>query len=765
MNLTKQSSDNKYSSKPYFNFVLKQNWQHFILYTIIVILCMILPCFMFVNNLVEGADRYSDSVILSKVENIADNISLIGIFISCGIAVLAGMSSLSYVNSAKNVGCYHSFPVRREFMFLTETVTRMIYYFASIIIGYGVSYLMIFVYFPKVSMYLSDYCTMAAAGIILFLLIYCTMLFAAGLTGSAVMRLLMTIAILFMPIIIYILSVYSLTLSNNMIYSSYYLTDEIFPLLCPIYRAVESTADAYSSGSGILPMFVHVIEAAVFYVGALFLHKYRKSESSGTTIIWKPIFVLVKYLVIFAGGLLGVLIFGSGIFDSDGGLSYVIGAIIGLVIAFITVNCIFYRSSKAMFKGIKSFTAFSICFIVVELIFVNNVFGFVGKPYSNDSTDKLELVVNDLHLVYTEKDDIERVTDYLNEYVANGYSVEIGGQQLPYIFSETTDDIIQSKYYDLSKTVFEMNNGMYLEDEKYFLEGNYADYYSTYQRGILVQIPKFGIPLCLNIEFDTAGEFWQELLLTDEYENAMNLGSWAEADKVQNIDITIGFDSLHIENTYVSTNSVRGTEKVIDYAYGENYNFDASLDGERGEEYIKKLLSLMTYSSEKAKNSPIVGVIEVWYDYSESDCAVDRYTGNIRFPVYACDIELINTVTEMEYEIYEKSGLSVDGFEPKYESAEDYIVRTAFKYNEPFLVDLKTGEAKFIDSSTLIELLRDTSVMTILSKYLTRSIVFGEQSDYAVLVNSMYDKSQSWFLFREDAVTKTELDAIFDMLE
>ena len=119
----------------------------------------------------------------------------------------------------------------------------------------------------------------------------------------------------------------------------------------------------------------------------------------------------------------------------------------------------------------------------------------------------------------------------------------------------------------------------------------------------------------------------------------------------------------------------------------------------------------------------------------------------------------------MEYEIYEKSGLSVDGFEPKYESAEDYIVRTAFKYNEPFLVDLKTGEAKFIDSSTLIELLRDTSVMTILSKYLTRSIVFGEQSDYAVLVNSMYDKSQSWFLFREDAVTKTELDAIFDMLE
>lgn len=765
MNLTKQSSDNKYSAKPYFNFVLKQNWQHLVLYAIIVILCMILPCVMFVNDLVESADRYSSSVLLSKVENIARNISIIGVFISCGIAVLAGMSSLSYVNSAKNVGCYHSFPIRREHMFITETATRVIYYLASILFGYGVSYAMIFVFFPKVSYYIGEYCTMAAAGIILFLLIYCIMLFAAGLTGSAVMRFLMTLVIMFLPIIMYALVICTLTLSNKRIYESYYFTYDILEMLCPICKAIQSTVDTYYTG--IAPMLIHIVEAAAFYVGAIFLHKYRKSESSGTTIIWKPIFILVKYLVIFAAGLLGILIFGSGIFDSEGGLSYVFGAVIGLVIAFITVNCIFYRSSKAMFKGVKSFAVFTVCFIAAEIIFVNNVFGFVGRPYLPASTDKLELIVNDIHMVYTENEDIERVTDYLNEYIENGYSVE-KGYQLPYIYSDTNDDIIQSKYYNTSKTVFEQNNGEYLEDEKYFFEENYADYYSSYQSGVLVQVPGFGIPLCLSIEFDANGEFWKEILMTEEYEKQLDLASWADSGKIANLDISIGDNTLYIENAYISTSMARAMSEetvqyVTDVQYADEYSgFKASEEGQQGKEYIEKLLPLMTYSTEKAKNSPIVGVICIQYDYSEYDYEFGRGTGIIKFPVYAEDIELINTVIEIGYGIYEKNGLKLEEEMTVYDSSEDYIIRTAFKYNEPFLVDLSTGEAHLLDSSTLAELLRDTSVMSIMSRYLTRSIVLGEQNDYAILVNSQDGSSQSWLFFREDAVTKSELDSIFD---
>ena len=129
MNSTKTISDKnkgRYSAGPFFGFTLKNNWQHFALYLILMLLITVLPCVMMINEHLKEATPYYDWRTVS--DSAFMTCGLLGVGASVAVAIFSGMSAASYGNSKQMVGCYHSFPLRREWMFAVETSVRALYY-------------------------------------------------------------------------------------------------------------------------------------------------------------------------------------------------------------------------------------------------------------------------------------------------------------------------------------------------------------------------------------------------------------------------------------------------------------------------------------------------------------------------------------------------------------------------------------------------------------------------------------------------------------
>ena len=144
MSSTKATSV-KYSVRPFFGFILRQNWQHLALYTILALLVMFVPCLL---NFAEGIpDFHGYDTGEDYIRNMMRDLNKIAVVLSAGIGILAGMSAVGYVNSKSHVGCWHSFPVSRTKMYLIETGTRAIYYGIAILIGFVAAHILAAVFF------------------------------------------------------------------------------------------------------------------------------------------------------------------------------------------------------------------------------------------------------------------------------------------------------------------------------------------------------------------------------------------------------------------------------------------------------------------------------------------------------------------------------------------------------------------------------------------------------------------------------------------
>ncbi|MBO5128696.1 MAG: hypothetical protein J6D10_14130, partial [Clostridia bacterium] len=171
MNSTKTLSDkNRFSNMPFFKFTLKNNWQHFALYFIIMLLVIILPCVMVINERLERInDIYNWEAVISSI---TVDTGILGVVASLVVAVFSGMSAASYVNSKQQVGCYHSFALRRESLFLVETSVRAIYYLAAYLSCALAAWIYINISLPMTAYYNIVYLKHIFAAILCYLLLY-----------------------------------------------------------------------------------------------------------------------------------------------------------------------------------------------------------------------------------------------------------------------------------------------------------------------------------------------------------------------------------------------------------------------------------------------------------------------------------------------------------------------------------------------------------------------------------------------------------------
>lgn len=685
MNSTKTLSDKKrFSNMPFFKFTLKNNWQHFALYFIIMLLVIILPCVMVTN---EQLDVVEGSIVnwQAVAGDISVSIGICGVIASLVVAVFSGMSAVSYINSKQQVGCYHSFALRRESLFLVETSVRAIYYLVAYLSCAIVAWIYINISLPITAYYNIVYLKHILAAILCYLLLYSVVLFAGGLTGTAPVRLIMTALILYLPIALYALLLVCASIGIPQLSENYYLSENVLRVICSTYRIGEAVGriDSNLYPERFLYILTAIPEIAVYYGGALLLHKYRKSESSGSTIIWKPVFVITKYITIFTAALLGIAIFGSGAFIGveRNPAWTVFGLIFGLVISSMVVNAILYRSSKAIFKGLRGLAGVAAAAVVVMLLLPLDVLDLDAKVY--DASNTKTLTVNGVE--FDENSDLETIIALLkNEKISEkGFPADYTENYAVYLWNDTgsRNKMIEDFQSTIYSSHAEAEDARNSEDN--YLKECYDFHYASGSYITIIQKPKFGIPLAKRVYVNMNGEFWDTMARSAEYIEHENEITQIQKHEMFGLSIQFGGFSEYIDFYAYSNAVVRESVPVIASAAAPTMSSTgSSYDRLAIRDILMEILPHCSYDPENRDNGVIIGNLEV------NTADITR-----TFPIYANNNKVLNGVCRMLNIVYENDKTYVPY--PEFIDTDDYFDHYVDTYLKAIaIIDSETGEIR-----------------------------------------------------------------------
>ncbi len=718
-----------YKAAPYFRYYIKHNVYQLVLFLVVIILAVIVPCCMEYGRFVK--DYPKELLDITQYGKI-------GFVLSGCMGLFCGMTALSYVNGKQNITCMHSFPLKRTTLFLCETPAGIIYYLLSITIGFAA--ILIISGFEKCTIDKSMFSVMYFASIAMFILMHSAVMFAAGLSGTGAGRFFTAMLILFMPFVLYALVVYTCEIGNSNIDSSYYLDSKVCSALCPFYRLLNAIFNYDTAETAISEIFKTVPYIAVNYAAAVLLHKYRRTEDTTKTIIWKPVFWIVKYSVMFVGAAIGIIIFGADLFFGATSISYkIFGAVLGLFMSYIFMNCVLYRSVRSIFKDVKPSLIFASAVLLYTLVVPANLFGIVGKLYSESNTIRFVIDVDRVE-VTVQSEYYEEISEYTAAYNSTGGIYSDNEIYVTGIWSDEDDEYVRENFSEyVGKPYDDTADNIYEED---LAATSIVRSCSGHISADIVQYPVFGIPMAYHIVIPMEGELWQKIKSSEEYVSAMDISDYKEAGKYESIQITVGEKSV--------TFSPDSTCEVIDNDF--TYETYRSLDDEekiKRDELIEKLIDSAVYDEEMLADNTIIGYVEINTGLSDN-----YYT--ITYPISAGNIDMLNAAVDL-LAFAEGSERDI-----RYSSADEYFADAAAEYEYAVMIDLKTGEAKRIDSDTIAEYSKYTSALSYFwwEYYKYTSIDNG----YMLLVKDNAGYSQELY-FRNGADIENELTVLFESLD
>lgn len=758
MNSTKTSSvDRRYSARPFFTYTLRNDRQHFALYFIIMLLATVLPCVMTVNGYLKGSTTRSIEYI---IKHTVCESGLLCILSSLVIAVFSGMSAVSYTNSAKMVGCYHSFPIRREGLFLVETSVRAVYYLASLVLSSTAVFCVMSCSLPMTLSADLKYLQYVFAAVLCYMLVYSVLLFAGGLTGTAPVRFIMALLVLYLPIALYGLLVAGAYIGIQGLDTEYYLSNKVLRVVCSTYRYAEAVASLEERSHTLYTNILWCIpETALFYISAFLLHKHRKSEGSGTTVIWKPIFLLTKYMTVFTAALLGIAVFGSGWFISTDGLNtawVIFGMVFGLVISFMLINAILYRSSKAMFKDVRGLILTSVVVLIVMLVLPLDTFGLSEKLYSAEATKTLK--IDDM--VYSDSDDIAQLVPMLlSENVSD--TERALTDRIALWGSTDVDELTEEFDYIIYDSAEEAGSDTASRDARYdfgYRSLSYVD---------IVQKPKLGIPFAKRVYTDKNDILWDTISRTEEYTEWQERIAYVDAKDISGLHVQFGeFDEYVDMSEYVD---IVDRERAITY-HQRRSDIYASYDVEEIRDMLAELIPNMRYDHTKRDDGVIVGAIQidVWYDTAS---ARELQNTSFMYPVYSDDITVLNGVCRIIDALYE----NVTDYEPypEFTSGEEYMSAYLNEYIRTVaIIDSETGEIRKLP----VELFKETASRLVALQsngyYKLEDYVRAYSGRYWVVASfgtkfSYEDLPEDYHVtravyYRESSMTDAEFERLFD---
>lgn len=543
MTLPQTASAEKTFVKPknvvsYFCFQLQNNWQQLVLCAVFCFLIMFLPILLGTVEPGSHEDFYSYNMHITYEEMLRDRAvtmtQTLGVLftLSAGlIGVIFGMTANGYTNGKPSVHTYFSFPLRRTTLFMIEWLTRDVYFLSvgTLFFVLSAGYIALRLTFSA-----DIFAKMALfwlIGICGYFMVFHLLQLAASLTGTASFRFCMAGILAFLPGALYLLLIGCISEGMPSIWADYYISTSVFRYLCPAYLLWDTAYQfsVFSTISGIIVMAVYTV---LFAVLSIVLQAKRKSELSGSSVVWKFFQNLVKYLVIFTCGIFGgwvVTLFGNKSVTWS-----VFGLICGLVLSFILMNVLIERSAKGMFRGI---VGFGVTGTVTVLIFASlffDLFGLNGFMYADNKVDRIQVAFEyglkrQEYVTITDPDDVHALMEDIRHMRNWPYGTEYEKS----VFYVDRDKSVTGTVPSMLKTLSGYAVSIYNDDitqqeniytlrEEYPEAERYAYGGDALQRMTVWYIvyPKCGLPLakCTQIEILTETDgFGEKLSESREY--------------------------------------------------------------------------------------------------------------------------------------------------------------------------------------------------------------------------------------------------------
>ena len=381
----------------YFRFLLKNNWQQLALCGVLCFLIVFLPILLSTTELETRADYYDTQLsyaetVAKRAETQVETLGVLFVLTAGVIGVIFGMTANGYTNTKPSIHTYYSYPLRRDTLFVTEWLTRDLYF----LLGGTVFYILSAVYIACRLTFSASLLACAAAyfliGVVGYLMVFHIFQLSAALTGTMAFRFCMAGILAFLPVALYLLFVACVSNGMPNIYANYYLSDSVVRVLCPAYlmwqTALQFADFGAWDGTWIMALYA-VICAAI----SLFLQVKRKSELSGSSVVWKTFQNIVKYLVIFTSGLFGGWLITA--FFSVRTIGWILfGMLCGLVLSFLFMNVLIERSVKGMFRGLPGFGVTSIVTVFLYAVLFFDIFGLNSFMYADNMVSRVEVVLD-----------------------------------------------------------------------------------------------------------------------------------------------------------------------------------------------------------------------------------------------------------------------------------------------------------------------------------------------------------------------------------
>ena len=312
-------------------------------------------------------------------------------FVVVILGIFLAFNGFSYLYSKSKVDLYHSIPLKRQGIFITEYLAGVITY----IVPYIIFMLLAFVVGAVNGMLdfrgVYSALIMMAINLLGFLAVYNTSILAIVLTGNIAVGIMASAVFFLYGILVDLLFIEYKT--DFFITESDYAGDFILEHASPIIAFVR-LKDGMGSFRGqynLKPVNFVIFIAFVLISFALSFvaFKKRSSEASGKSIAFKKLMPVISVFLLVPVALFGGLTFeefaGNGLRIFYGW--YIFGFLATLVLGHFVIQAIYYLDFKSLCKNLINPAIAGLCAAIIALIYMFDLTGFDSYVPKADSIE------------------------------------------------------------------------------------------------------------------------------------------------------------------------------------------------------------------------------------------------------------------------------------------------------------------------------------------------------------------------------------------
>ncbi len=454
---------------PFFKFSARQFWTTIFLFTIILFFILPVPVLMIISGNAPLDIREIESLKRDFASEWPEIIRYFTVIAMSAFAIVLSCSRFKYLKNKVSVDFYHSLPIKRGQLFLTQLAISAL----SLIIPYLFNVIFTLIVLAAnglvTSALILNILAVTVDTFVYALFFYGLSTLVGMISGLTPVQLTLTAVAVFIIPAAYALSVGFISMFSEHMWVDFYLHADVFEKMTPALRFLIN-----GEVLNIWEILGLLVVSAAMLVGAYAIYMYRKSERSGTPVVFTPLGEVIKYIIVFVGTIGGGLFFYAIMGDY---FWMVFGMICGALLTFMLANTILNKTAKAMFKGWKGLCIFGGAAAIAFIVLSTNAFGVNTHVPSPAFTSKVSVNFEDAGgtMVFRDKEAVEALHYIYEKSPILGYDrAYLYPDDLPYNHAEAVyryvSDVMRVDIVFYSKLGIPTAKQIYVYDKEEFAD-------------------------------------------------------------------------------------------------------------------------------------------------------------------------------------------------------------------------------------------------------------------------------------------------------